>query len=256
MQAIEKQLIVLESIAKLKNNGDGFSIAEMSNETGLDKSTLHRICSVLLKRGYIYQTHKRGKYFIGHKFLLYSGINRRATGIKEQALPFLNKLSKDVSETVDLIIFDGMNLFSMVSILPNQVLQAVPNISDLHPFPFHATAVGKVLLASLPRDRVETEINNMVLTAYTDNAITDKDQLKNEIELVRRNKVAYDIEEYTEGISSIVAPIKDDDREVVGAVTIVGPSLRLSKLKLKQLTPVILDCALQVSRSLGYKGEL
>ena len=69
MQAIEKQLVVLESIARLSNKEKGFSVAELVHESGLNSSAVHRICSVLVKRGYLYQKQKRGQYFIGHKFL-------------------------------------------------------------------------------------------------------------------------------------------------------------------------------------------
>jgi len=254
MQAIEKQLCVLESILKLKHE-DGFSIADIVNETGLNLSTVHRICSILVKRGYLYQKYKRGKYLIGQKFLLFSGINRHAVGIKEQALPFLDKLCKDTSETVDLILFDGTNLFSMATIFPKQFLQAVPDTENVQPFPLHCTAIGKTLLACLSDEEYEKIITGRVLTAYTDNTLTDKAQLKKEIETIKRENIAYDIEEYFIGIMSIAVPIRDSVTNPIGAVSIVGPSIRLNKPKLEQFAPLLKDCALQISHSLGYRDK-
>ena len=254
MQAIEKQLLVLESIAKVGNE-QGFSIADLVHETGLNSSAVHRIFSVLTRRGYIYQKHKRGPYFIGHKFLLFNGIHKHATGIKEQALPFLEKLCKDISETVDLLIFDGKSLFSLATIFPKQFLRAVPDTTIVQPFPLHCTAVGKILLASLPGDEFDRALNSKALTVYTDNTVTDKAQIRADIEIVRRENVAYDIEEFWIGIMSVAAPLKDDSGKAIGAISIVGPTQRLTRLKLKQLAPILLDCTLQVSRSLGYKGE-
>ena len=55
------------------------------------------------------------------------------------------------------------------------------------------------------------------------------------METIKRESIAYDIEEYFIGIMSIAAPIKDNNGNTLGAVSLVGPSLRLNKLKLKQL---------------------
>ncbi len=254
MQAIEKQLYILESILKLKGK-EGFSVADLVHETKLNSSTVHRICSVLVKRGYLYQKHKRGDYLIGQKFLLFSGINRHAAGIKEQALPFLDKLCKETSETVDLILFDGTNLFSMATIFPRQFLQAVPDTENVQPFPLHATAIGKVLLASLSQEEYERMITGRALTAYTRNTITDNKRLRAEIDAIRQENIAYDIEEYIVGIMSIAVPLRETEENNVGAVSIVGPSVRLNKLKLRQFAPLLKDCALKISRSLGYESH-
>ncbi len=252
MQAIEKQLCVLESIVKLKH-AEGFSVADIVRDTGLNSSVVHRICSVLVKRGYLYQKYKRGKYLIGQKFLLFNGINKRTAGIKEQALPFLERLCGKTSETVDLILFDGSNLFSMATIFPKQFLQAVPDTENAQPFPLHCTAIGKTLLACLPDEEFKKTIASRVLTAYTNNTLTDKARLIKEIKTIKRENIAYDIEEYFIDITSIATPIRNAGREAIGAVSIVGPSVRLNKLKLKQFAPLLKNCALQISRSLGYR---
>jgi DNA-binding IclR family transcriptional regulator len=253
MQVIEKQLILLEAIAELKNE-NGFSIADLVDKTGFNSSAIHRICSILVKRGYLFHKHKRSKYLISQKFLLFSGINKYALGIKEQALPFLERLSKETSETVDLLIFDGTSLFSMATILPKQFLRAVPDTANAQPFPLHCTAIGKMLLASLSDEKFETVIANTVLTANTDNTILDKDQLRSEIDVIRHEGIAYDIEEFFEGVMSVAAPIKNDTGVIIGTISIVGPSIRIDTLKLKQFAPVAGNYALQISRSLGYKG--
>ncbi len=183
MQAIEKQLLVLESIAKLSNE-QGFNVADLVRETGLNSSVIHRTLSVLIGRGYLYQEHKRGQYFTGYKFLLFNSINKYVNGIKKQALPFLDKLCKDTSETVDLQIFDSMNLFSIATVFPKQLLQAVPDTESVQPFPLHCTSTGKILLAFLEDEKYERVTNNRLLTAYTNNTITNKDQLRKEIELI------------------------------------------------------------------------
>jgi len=254
MQVIEKQLIVLEAIAELKNE-NGFSVADLVEKTGFNSSAVHRICSVLVKRGYLFHKHKRSKYLISQKFLLFSGINKYALGIKELALPFLERLCKETSETVDLLIFDGTSLFSMATILPKQFLQAVPDIASVQPFPLHGTAIGKMLLASLSDEKYNKVVADMALTANTENTIQDREKLRAEIEVIRRENIAYDIEEFFTGIMSVAAPIKNDSSEIIGAISIVGPSIRIDRSKLKQFAPVARSYALQISRSLGYKGK-
>ena len=168
---------------------------------------------------------------IGHKFLLFNNIYQNAIGIKEQVFPALKKLCDDTSETIDMVILDGIEPVGIALVVPKQVLRVLPRINNK--YPLHCTSAGKIFLVYMPSERIENFFNTLGLTAYTDNTITDKARLKEEIEIVRRDGTAFDDEEYFIGVRSAAAPIKGENGRVLAAVSLVGPSARISRLKMK-----------------------
>ena len=250
MSTVGKAIDILEATLKHR---DEVGLADLANLTGLNRTTVYRITSILVKRGYLYQRRKGQKYSLGIKFLQYSKITNTAVNIKEQALPHLQKLCNEISETINMAVLDGVEPVSMVIVAADRILSVVPGL--VHKFPLHCTALGKVLLASIPDERIENIINIIGLDVLTDNTIIDKTKLKKEIEIIRRDGVAFDDEEYLLGIRSAAAPIKGENGNILAAISFVGPSVRISRVRMRQLSPMVKTCALGISRSLGYKGE-
>jgi IclR family KDG regulon transcriptional repressor len=250
MSTVGKALDILEAILR---NRDEVGLAALAKMTGLNRTTVHRISSILVKRGYLYQKGKGGKYSLGLKFLQYSDISNAAASIKEQALPYLQKLCDEISETVNMAILNGVEAVGIAFIATDRILQVVPGLVDR--YPFHCTALGKILLAYMPDERIENIIKTKGLNAYTDNTTTDATRLKKEIATIKRDGIAFDDEEYSLGVRSAASPIKGEQGDVLAAVSFVGPSVRISKSRMIQLAPMVKNCALEISRSLGYQGE-
>ena len=141
----------------------------------------------------------------------------------------------------------------VASIVPSHTLQAVP--SDITRYALHCTSIGKLFLAYMPDERREHLISSVGLKLYTDNTITDMARLRKELEIIVRDGVAFDDEEYTVGVRSAAAPIKGDTGIVLAALCYIGPSVRISSVRMKQLAPMVKSYALEISRSLGYKGK-
>jgi DNA-binding IclR family transcriptional regulator len=114
--------------------------------------------------------------------------------------------------------------------------------------------VGKILLAYLPTEKVDAIVGSK-LNRYTANTITDIDTLKKQLLTIRQRGLAVDNEENEIGVRCIAAPVKDSNGDVIAAISISGPSVRLSTQKLLNLGPSVKDCALKVSREMGYMGE-
>ena len=119
----------------------------------------------------------------------------------------------------------------------------------------HCTSLGKIFIAYMPDKVVENIFNILELNACRDNTIKDKTKLKSEIETVKRDGVAFDDEEYIKGIRSVAVPVRGENGNVLATVCLVSPTVRISRLKMRQLVPTVKNCALLISRSLGYKGE-
>jgi DNA-binding IclR family transcriptional regulator len=152
--------------------------------------------------------------------------------------PYLEKLSREVSETVDLAILNMDKVVFIDQVAVPQRLQAVSAIGAA--FPLHCTANGKAILATLPLEQVEHLLPQELppLTAHT---ITSRAQLVDELTHIRVEGVAYDREEHTIGICAVGAVIRDAASSFA-AVTIPLPSARFAGNEQKLAKTLLSTC--------------
>jgi DNA-binding IclR family transcriptional regulator len=251
MSNVEKVLDILEAV--LKNRGE-IPLVDLAKVTGQKISTTHRLCSILVKRRYLYQQEERGKYSLGYKFLLFNEIANTSRNIKTEAMPFLKELSEKISETVVLSIFDGVESMDVAAVVPETVLKAVPG-PDPMPSPFHCSAVGKIFLAYMPDDMINKILGTLEFTPYTEMTNTDVNRLREELKTIVQEGIAYDDEEYLAGLRSAASPVRGESGEVFACVSYLAPSSRVSPLKMKQISPLVKACASSISKALGYQGK-
>jgi DNA-binding IclR family transcriptional regulator len=115
----------------------------------------------------------------------------------------------------------------------------------------HYNSIGKAILAEIPEHDLELRIPKE-LTRYTHNTITDINELKKHLVTIRQEGVAIDDEEGFVGIRGIGAALKNMDGTVVGAITILGPSIRLTRERLGECVPIVKETAWKISKALGY----
>jgi IclR family KDG regulon transcriptional repressor len=117
--------------------------------------------------------------------------------------------------------------------------------------PIHCTAVGKVLLAYQSDERIENFLSPG-LKAYTQNTILSKDKLLEELRKIRRQGYALDNEELEISLFCIASPLRNHLGEVIAAVSISGPKVRLGKGRTKELIQVMVKTGNEISAALGY----
>ncbi len=250
MQTIEKAIEVLECFLNHKNE---YGLMEVANLTRLNVTTAHRICSVLVKRGYLYQQRKRGKYSIGFKLLPFNNIRSIYSNLKDIALPYLKELSSEVSETSVITILEGNKGFNLVTCPSEQILTLQLCVGNS--IPLHCTSNGKILLAYARNETVEAILDNLSLVAFTPNTITNLNQLRNELTTIKENGIAFDDEEFAIGVRSVAVPIRIDSGDVIAAISFAGASVRISRKRMIELSPVVKEYGLKISRALRYKGK-
>lgn len=250
MSAIEKSLDILEAVLAAKGE---ISIADLAKAVDQSISTTHRICSILVKRGYLYQEDKGSKYSLGYKFLIFNDIIYNVNNIRNAALPFIKDLSERISETVVLAVWDGFEPVDVLIEVPDSILQATPGLGTKSPL--HCTAMGKIFLANMPDATIDKIFHLHELPAYTDRTITDIEKLRAELDIIRKEEVAFDDEEYIIGVKSAAAPIRSENGDILAGLCFLGPSIRISTMRMKQLAPFVKNCASAISMTLGYGRE-
>lgn len=101
----------------------------------------------------------------------------------------------------------------------------------------HHTAVGKAIMANLPRERVEEIIERHGLPEITEYTITDREELFEELDEIERRGIAFNEQETIHGLVGVGAPVKNQDGTVLGALSVIGPRSRMDEEQLTQRLP-------------------
>jgi len=250
MDAINKAFEILEVFLK---TGDELSISDVSELTKISSSTAHRITSILVKRGYINQKRKRGKYSLSpQKLVELLGIIRKRLNIRTVALPYLNELSQTVDETVEMALRSGNIAFNLEAVNINHILNLRP---ESNTFNLYSTGVGKIFLAYMSEKELQEYLRKVPLKPRTPYTITTAEELKKDLNKIRRSGVAFDNEEHELGMRMVAAPVLDWEGNIVGSVGVLGYSRRISKQRMLTLAPTVKQYALKISQALGYEEK-
>lgn len=251
MKSLNKALDILEVLVDL--GGSEIRLSELAQLSGLHKATVSRIVSALVKRGYMSQVERRGKYVLGEKFLNFSTVIKQKNQIKDMAMPHLIKLTQLIKESVALFSLDEEKAI-FVEEVHSKYLLRLP--SDAGPMPpLYCTGIGKILLASKVAPELEEYFQNTDIRAYTPNTITDLNVLKSQLRTIAKEGVAYDDEELYPGFRSVTVGIRDAEERLVAGIGVQGPSVRLTRARLKEIAPDVKHCAMEISIDLGYRGK-
>lgn len=220
IQVIERAASMLRALA---DHPVGMSLSELAKEIGLPRSTVHRLVTALAAEEFVRTGPDGGQARLGPGLLRLANLQR--LDLRAELRPFLQHLSAEVGETVDLSILEGDSILFIDQVSGKHRLQAVSSIGSV--FPAYCTANGKALLAQLPQDVVRSLLPSR-LPKRTDATITKRSMLEKELEEVRRTGLAYDEEEHSEGISAIGTALPEIGG-VRTALTVPMPTARFQK---------------------------
>jgi len=191
------------------------------------------------------QLADRGKYRLGFGIVRLAGALTVQRDLAHESRKACEALAADVGETVNVAILDGERVVNISEVrgpaaisVQNWVGQSTPP---------HATSSGKVLLAF-----VEGAGGRGRLERFTDRTVCTAAALERELDEVRVQGWASTVEEYEVGLNALAAPLRDHSGQVVAAVSVSGPSYRLTPESFPEVSARLLDAATDVSRRLGH----
>jgi DNA-binding IclR family transcriptional regulator len=241
VRAVERATWILSSF-----NGEHAEqgVSEIAQATGLHKATAHRIIMTLLNCGFLERTADGERVRLGLRLVELGLGALRDLDLRRAAFPYMQQLVERFQETCDLGIFDrGRVLYVEVVHSEHSLTIAVRVGRHL---PVHCTASGRVFLAFLPPEVVEP-ILSAPLAAYTEKTITSPARLREELEATRQRGYGLDDEEFEVGIRAISAPVRDIDGNVIAAMSIPGPSNRLTPERIPEIAEALIEAANAVS---------
>jgi DNA-binding IclR family transcriptional regulator len=246
IQSIERAAAILRL---LSGQSRRLGVVDLSGELGLPKGTVHGLLRTLQHVGFVEQDAETGKYQLGAALLHMGSSYLDGNELRTRALNWSDSLAGRAQEAVRIgTLHDSQVLIVHHVFRPDDSLQTL-DVGSL--LPAHATALGKVLLASHPY--VADELVKRGLTSFTGATICGRERLDRELQRIRDRGWASEIGELTPAQVSLAAPITDRSGLTVGAMGIFGPPERLlaARQPRGELLAHVREAARAVSRELG-----
>ena len=226
IKSLQKALQVLECFVEKQPLG----VTEISEKMGLYKSNVHNILSTFKAMDYLEQDPDSGKFRLGTAVFSLSRALRENLDISRIAVPFMRRIAEEVGEVVYLTIPRGEEVVYLEAVYPES--QKLPgSIVTGERAKMHCTSVGKAILSSMDKSERD-ELLKEPLEAFTENTITDRQELEEELKITAARKYGLDDMELMFGIKCVGVALLNHEGKPEGGLSISAPSLRMSEEKI------------------------
>lgn len=224
VRSLQKTAEILELLKELGSA----TVSELATDLDFSKGTIHNHLMTLVDEEFVVKNGK--EYRLGLRFFEFGEHTRNQQPIYGVAKPEVAELADKTDELSSLLVEEhGWGLYLYREYGDNALNLDTSIGARVH---LHNTALGKSILAFLPQDRVDQIVSARGLPKTGPNTITDESDLYQNLETVREQGYALDMEERTTGVRCVAAPVRVKDGTVKGAVSIAGPKSRLTEDKL------------------------
>ncbi|MEA2528276.1 MAG: IclR family transcriptional regulator, acetate operon repressor [Thermomicrobiales bacterium] len=237
-----------EVLRALANSEAPLGPTEIGAITGIDRSAVHRILTTLARERLVERADPSGSYRLGLGLAALGLVAANRLDLRRAARPQLEALFARFSETVNLGVPDGDTVLYVDMLESKFSLRMAAEIGSRDALA--TTALGKSILAYQPEDRLDAVLAHLSLLPRTPRSIRTPDALRRELAKVRKQGFALDDEENELGAYCVGAPIFGLTREVVGAVSISVPTVRLDDSRRVEMIEAVVEAARRVSGDL------
>lgn len=248
-QAVERAIDVLFCFSQGKPE---WRITELSKKLGLPTSTIHRIVDALTRRNFLDSDPDTHEYRLGIKLLELSEKVQLLFLLRKIIRPFLKEIANEFKEAVHVATLYKGECMWIDKIEDQRSLRVV--MPTERKLPFHCSALGKTLLASLGDQEVEGILKSVELVPLTPNTLTDLDSIKASLRKVRDKGFAVDNEEYELGLRCVGVPIRNQLGKVVASISVSGPVFRMKKKRIIKIANFLKEVSQSISSQLPIKG--
>jgi DNA-binding IclR family transcriptional regulator len=228
----------------LDGENQGLSLAQLADRIGLPRSTVHRIVTALAAEGLVATASPAGRVRIGPEFARLASSSQ--ADLWTAVEPFMRRIFDEIGETVDCSVVDGANVRVIHGIPARHHLRVAADVGTT--FPLHCSAKGRAILAAYPAE-VAARMLPDVLERFTDKTVTDRGEILQMLETVRKTGVAYNREEATRGICAAAIALRAPSGALL-TISVPVPTQRYADLEDK-LTRVLLEIREEALAVLG-----
>lgn len=196
------------------------NVSKAASALDINRTTLLRLLHTLEREGMIERDIQSGGYALSYGLLELAANMLSSRGVVRLARPLLARLAAETRLSGHLGVLSGTDVVVLVRETPD--VQLVSNISEGSRLPAHATVMGRIILAHMPRDEVRRVLspgNLQTVTAHTPGTL---EELGRQLDADRTNELAWSIANYEVGIGSCAAAIFDHSKRPIAAISLSG----------------------------------
>jgi DNA-binding IclR family transcriptional regulator len=250
VQVLDRALAALEVLA---GRSSECSLVEVCRTLKLHKSTAHRLMMVLEQHRLVDKNPDTGRYRLGLKLFELGSKAIAGLDLRRHAKPYLDRLQRELGETVFFCLLDEGQVFYIEKIESQQSVRTACTVGSRAPA--YCTAVGKAMLAELTEAEVNQIVRRWGLKAITPNTITTNSALKAELKAIRCRGYAIDNEEKELGLRCVSAAVRGDQGKLLAALSVSGPAFRVTQERVPEIGRTVMKAAMDLSYEFGYRPE-
>lgn len=246
VRSVDRALVILQAVA---DKPGGATLADVARQLSLSPSTGHRLLTALQERGFVRFERRTGRWLVGRS-ALNVGANYAATrDIVALAQPFMQQVSRLCGETINLGLLEEGHVSFLYRVEPRTRRSYVPQSSIR--IPAHGSSIGKAMLSMMSEREIAPCLEETMLTSLTPHTLVSQSALRQQFEIIRRDGYAIDDQENTLGLRCLAAPISDEYRRPIAALSVAAPIERLKFQQLAQLGSMIAGLAGEITAAWG-----
>ncbi len=249
--AVTRALDILELFLE----GDGtLSAPDITRKLGLPRTTVHELVTTLSARSYLVPiAEQQGRYRLGVRSYQLGSRYAEQLDLAAEGQRVAREVAETCDETVHVAILEDLDVIYIAKVDSTHAVRMVSAAGRR--LPAHCTSVGKMLLASLSIDELNTRLEEAgELDAMTHNSITEHGALRAALAGIRERGVAAEHRESNPDVSCVAAPVRDRAGRVVAALSISVPMIRWTEEREAELAELAVKGAGDLSVALGYRG--
>ncbi|NGO69689.1 IclR family transcriptional regulator [Streptomyces boncukensis] len=250
--AVTRALDILELFLE----GDGVHTApEITRKLGLPRTTVHELVTTLAARNYLVQLPDQpGRYRLGVRTYQLGSRYAEQLDLAAEGRQVARGVAETCDETVHVAVLEDADVIYIAKVDSTHAVRMVSAAGRR--LPAHCTAVGKMLLASLPEDELRSRIpSGAELTAMTPHSLTSPEDLHEALAGIRGRGIAVERRESNPDVACVAAPVRDSGGQVAAALSISVPMIRWSEERRAELEELAAKGAADLSERLGFRGR-
>ncbi|MBS4023706.1 MAG: IclR family transcriptional regulator [Dethiobacter sp.] len=230
-------------------NTQKLSLTDISKRISLPKSTTFRFLSTLEKDGFLIK-NEDNTYTLGHTLYYLGTLAKESFGLRKAAYPVMQRLQEKYNETVSLYIMEDLQRVCYERIESTHRLRGIPQLGGKSPL--WSGACGKAILAFVDEDHFLKVAGG--IERLTDKTIVAIDELKKQLEEIRKSKISFSFDETEMGISAVASPVFDASNNIIGSISMAGPSVRFTRDFVYSVQNCVFETAKEVSFNSGCRN--
>lgn len=247
INSLAKATKILELLAE---TGE-LSVSEIGKKLGMHRSATHRFLATLRELAFLEQS-EHSRYRLSFKLFELGTKGANRLEVTRVAHPFLLDIASRHEDTANLGIMDNTDVIYVDKVESPHLLRMDFTIG--HRVPAYCTAMGKAILANRPETEVQKLFRGVKFENRTPKTILSLHDLLQCLRTIREEGYAVDDEELSLGTRCIASPIFDFTGRCVAAISIAGPTLRITYDKIEQIRASLSCVSSAISMRLGHKG--